>query len=190
MPNEGRKLLLDGSEVDFVRRTDDERANPMEIDVRLVFFSRIHWTSRPIAFVQLKSCFNTLNIDCWFHFLESQKLISRVDCLIDWHKRIFTDLKRAIQIYSLVENVLRNVLCRRYIPSYGTIDKYCNLYRCFVQPNDEQYLLSLGFKRQGEHRLTYEENEPRATVVQALTCCVLWFHCVTELEHSERRHPS
>lgn len=82
-----------------------------------------------------------------------------------------------MEVYSLLECVLRNSLCRTYIPAYRTINMDCGRYRCYIGQTEEKLLEALGFERKSENFLTYSETDEQKTVGYALSCAVLWFKC-------------
>ncbi len=102
-----------------------------------------------------------------FHFWESccyieQKFTEEKNCI------------KYVEIFSLLENVFRNVLTRPYIPAYRTINMNCGRYRSFVTKSEEKLFKVLGFDVDFPNQLTYQEKDSSKTVIYAITCSVFW----------------
>ena len=84
------------------------------------------------------------------------------------------DYIKYVEIFSLLENVFRNVLIRPYIPAYRTINMNCGRYRSFVTKSEEGLFKNLGFNEDSPNQLTYQEKDSSKTVIYAITCSVFW----------------
>ena len=98
------------------------------------------------AFVYLQTLYSNFTVGSWRDHLERNNLY--MDCkelfdyIEDLQKRdISTNpqvLIKAIEVFVLLESVLRNTLCRSYVPAYRTINTDCGRYRCYIEKREEQ----------------------------------------------------
>ena len=84
------------------------------------------------------------------------------------------ELRQFLELFSLLENVFRNTLLRPYIPAYRTINMNCGRYRSSHSEVAEKLFERLKFRKNSENLLTYVEEDPKQTIVYALTCYVFW----------------
>ena len=139
------------------------------------------------VFACLANKFNEPDVDIWMSELVSRKMGTRVAHLLNfWDENCERgDLKnkkdyiKYIQIFSLLENVFRNVLLRPYIPAYRTINKNCGRYSSFVTSSEEKLFKALDFEVHSSlNLLTYHGENPVNTIIYAITCSICW-HVLT-----------
>ena len=131
----------------------------------------------------------------WQEKLTSLGLKDSVDCLFSLRTSLFKDERlmqrndyvTLIQLYSLLENVFRNILLRPYIPAYRTINKDCGRYRSFIQPYESIIpFTKLQFESNGSNLLTYKEVNQTKTIVAALTCSIICHYYIQRLENFDK----
>lgn len=98
----------------------------------------------------------------------------------DYKSKSVDKLKKYMNIFSLLENVFRNVLLRPYVPAYRTINMDYAQCDCIKTKHVEALFLELGFKK-NENLLTYEENNYRKTLIYAYMCSAFWYFLSLEL---------
>ncbi|CAF1112884.1 unnamed protein product [Adineta steineri] len=128
------------------------------------------------------------NDDIWRQHLEYRGHLKKANYLfetwknIDYNKRNMekNDIIKYIEIFSLLENVFRNVLLRPYIPAYRAINKYCGRYCCFISDADKPLFKNLGFRDDNDSSelLIYVGTDPLKTIIYAITCNIFW-HVLT-----------
>jgi hypothetical protein len=134
------------------------------------------------VFVRLTKIDGEMDVDVWRSYLSSKNLLKPAELLFSyWEKHCDNDksLKRNDyikfnQIFSLLENVFRNVLLRPYIPAYRTINMNCGRYRAFVTDSEKELFKMLDFHEYSTDLFTYDGKDPEKTIVYAITCSVFW----------------
>lgn len=124
-----------------------------------------------------------VNVDTWKDHLRPRDLLESVEWLFNYWDHIHTknklktkdDYKRFIQIFSLLENVFRNILLRPYIPAYRTINMNSGRYSSFVTSDESTLFLMLGFKKDSADLLTYDGLDTKKTILYAITFYVFGY---------------
>lgn len=93
-----------------------------------------------------------------------------------------------IHIFSLLENVFRNVLLRPYIPVYRTIDKNCGRYHSYVTDFNEILFKMFNFQEKSSNLLIYYGNDVIETIVYAITCIVFWHSLQLKLKFNTKQN--
>jgi hypothetical protein len=123
-----------------------------------------------------------INDDIWKRELKDRGHFERAEPLFQFWDKIYAKLKtmdkndhvKYIQIFSLLENVFRNVLLRPYIPAYRAINKNCGRYCCFVRKSDERLFKILNFEDNSNNLLIYTETDSLKTIIYAISCNIFW----------------
>lgn len=83
-------------------------------------------------------------------------------------------VERAREVYSLIENVLRNTILYPFIPAYQAINIQCNRYRSNVDEHAQRLMNKLGFRMIDEKFFVYREENSTDTLLLALIITDLW----------------
>jgi len=134
------------------------------------------------VFSELSVLAEDINDDSWKQILQEKEHLKRVKPLLKFWDEISANLKtmdkndhvKYIQIFSLLENVFRNVLLRPYIPAYRAINKNCGRYCCFVRKSDERLFKILNFEDNSNNLLIYTETDSLQTIIYAISCNIFW----------------
>lgn len=120
--------------------------------------------------------------DVWKKYLSDRKKLKLVEPLFD----IWSELNmknRSLpkdhyikhrEIFSLLENVFRNILLRPYIPAYRTINMNSGRYCSFADGFEKKIFKQFGFTYNSENLLTYQEVDAEKTVLYAITSYIFW----------------
>ncbi|CAF1232429.1 unnamed protein product [Rotaria magnacalcarata] len=122
-----------------------------------------------------------IHIDIWRNLLSSRNMIEPVKYIFAYWDEQFerkklekNDIMKFIQIFSLLENVFRNVVLRSYIPAYRIINMNCGRYSSFVTKSDKQLFNMFKFRENPPNLLIYDGIDQIETILYAISCAVFW----------------
>ncbi|CAF1120277.1 unnamed protein product [Rotaria sp. Silwood1] len=142
------------------------------------------------VFARLAKEMDEIDVDVWKNQLKSKKMFQSAKYLFSyWKNNIenkrdeINNLRKFIEIFSLLENVFRNVLLRPYIPTYRVINMNCGRYCSFVTESDKILFHKLNFHENSSNLLVYHGNDSIQTIIYAITCAIFWHTLSMKLKH-------
>ncbi len=143
---------------------------------------------------ELFSCYETLfkmqDIKQWIAELEPKDRSTPITRLFHLPHELLPkekprksgDIMNILQVFSLLENVYRNVLLRPYIPAYRTINTDCGRYRSFIEPLRSNIFDKLNFEFHPPNLYTYNGTDQSETIKSAVACSILIIYLSKELK--------
>ena len=131
--------------------------------------------------------FNQITNESWTNVLKENNLFDDVSFIFQYYEENLkrTETKneafreRTKLFFSLLEKVFRNVLIYPYIPAYHRIDKNSGLYQYSLTDDTSKLFEKFCFNEEKPGSLSYTQNNPKKTIVFALTCAILWHSLTT-----------